>query len=105
MYQAVGAIGAMRLHQVVKPCELLYFTTDPHETPLVLPPWARDIPELAKMIDEGHARRRRPDTRCSPTPDVSPIREARERLLARLGYIENPQPVEPRAEVVNRDQL
>lgn len=37
--------------------ELLYLTTDPLETPLVVPTWARDIPELAAAIDEGHRRR------------------------------------------------
>ena len=29
--------------------ELLYGTTDPHETPLVMPAWARQVPELAKQ--------------------------------------------------------
>ncbi len=62
--------------QQIKPSELLYLTTDPRETPLALPPWTRDDPEMAKMIDEGHARRRearhREDRRCSPTPSGYP---------------------------------
>lgn len=37
--------------------ELLYLTTDPLEIPLVMPLWARQIPELALMIDEGLRRR------------------------------------------------
>jgi hypothetical protein len=72
MFRAEGPLGAMRLYQAVKPSELLYFTTDPGETPLVLPPWTRDDPVLAELIDEGHERRRRArhreDRRCSPTP-------------------------------------
>lgn len=38
--------------------ELLYSTTDPHEIPLVMPGWARDVPALAKQIDDGYALRR-----------------------------------------------
>lgn len=60
------------VEQQFKPSELLYLTTDPRETPLALPPWTRDDPELAKMIDEGHARRRKPDMRCSLTPPAIP---------------------------------
>lgn len=37
----------------ILPSELLYLTSDPHEVPLVLPPWARDVPELAELIDRG----------------------------------------------------
>lgn len=37
--------------------ELLYLTTDPAETPLVMPPNARDLPGLGDLIDEGHRRR------------------------------------------------
>lgn len=44
----------MALRPPFKPCELLYFTSDPTEIPLVLPPWARRrFPELAEMIDAG----------------------------------------------------
>lgn len=38
--------------------ELLYGTTDPRETPLIMPAWARQVPELAKQIDSGYAMRR-----------------------------------------------
>ena len=38
--------------------ELLYGTTDPHETPLVMPARPRQVPELAKQIDDGYALRR-----------------------------------------------
>lgn len=37
--------------------ELLYLTTDPMEIPLVMPTWARSVPELAEKIDEGLKRR------------------------------------------------
>lgn len=67
-----GAREPDAVEQRFKPSELLYLTIDPRETPLALPPWARDDPELAKMIDEGHARRRKPDTRCSLTPVTKP---------------------------------
>lgn len=38
--------------------ELLYGTTDPYEQPLVMPAWARDVPLLAKQIDDGYTLRR-----------------------------------------------
>lgn len=45
--------------RIGRPSELLYGTTDPRETPLVIPGWARDIaPEIGKAIDDGHALRR-----------------------------------------------
>lgn len=37
--------------------ELLYFTGGALEVPLVLPGWARNIPQLAEAIDAGHALR------------------------------------------------
>lgn len=96
------------VEQQAKPSELLYLTTDPRETPLVLPPWSRDDPELSQMIDEGHARRRqarrREDRRCSPTPSGYPtmdeLRAAYERAR---DFFASAQPVEPRTLVVNRD--
>lgn len=48
--------------------ELLYQTTDPMEIPLVMPTWARQVPELAALIDEGHKRR-------AESPYVSSERE------------------------------
>lgn len=39
--------------------ELLYLTSDPNETPLVMPTWAREIPDLAAKIDAGHELHRR----------------------------------------------
>lgn len=41
----------------IRKSELLYRTTDPAEVPILLPAWARDVPELAALIDEGHRRR------------------------------------------------
>jgi hypothetical protein len=37
--------------------ELLYQTTDPCEIPLVMPTWARTVPVLAALIDEGYRMR------------------------------------------------
>lgn len=93
MFRAEGPLGAMRLYQTANPSELLYLTTDPGETPLVLPPWTRDDPELAEMIDEGHARRRearhREARRCSPTPSGYPtadeLRDVYERAREYFG--------------------
>lgn len=39
--------------------ELLYQTSDPSETPLVMPTWARKIPVLAALIDAGYELHRR----------------------------------------------
>jgi hypothetical protein len=41
----------------IRDSELLYRTTDPAETPLVMPTWARAVPELAALIDAGLQRR------------------------------------------------
>lgn len=34
--------------------ELLYLTGSPTEIPLVMPTWARQVPELAEKIDAGY---------------------------------------------------
>jgi hypothetical protein len=38
--------------------ELIYGTTDPYEHPLVLPAWARNVPLLADLLDDGYSLRR-----------------------------------------------
>jgi hypothetical protein len=52
----LAALDARAAEHIVE-SELLYLTTDPGETPLVMPTWARSVPELAAAIDEGHRRR------------------------------------------------
>lgn len=39
--------------------ELLYLTSDPNETPLVMPTWAREVTDLAAKIDAGYELHRR----------------------------------------------
>lgn len=46
-------------HLAIAPSELLYLTSDPNETPLVMPAWARSVPDLAAKIDAGYELHRR----------------------------------------------
>ena len=39
--------------------ELLYGTSDPNEIPLLMPAWARKVPERAAKIDAGYELHRR----------------------------------------------
>lgn len=48
---------AIRARAALDENPLLYFTTDPAEVPIVMPMWARSVPELAAKIDEGLKRR------------------------------------------------
>lgn len=82
MFRAEGAIGEMRLHPAIKPSELLYQTSDPCETPLVMPTWARKVPILAAKIDAGYELHRRGHeiaaergiTTCCPVSHAWPAR-------------------------------
>ena len=40
--------------QLMQESELLYLTSDPNETPLVMPTWTHNVPDLAAKIDAGY---------------------------------------------------
>lgn len=61
--------------------ELLWHTADPHEVPLVMPLWARQVPEFAEALERGYEIRRAaglPVDRqpISPTPALDFVPEA-----------------------------
>lgn len=51
-------VERLRAIEPLRAAELLYSTTDPYETPLVMPAWAREIAAIAKQIDDGYDLRR-----------------------------------------------